>query len=393
MKYDFDTVCDRYNTHCAKWDFAEQSFKVKGILPMSVGDMDFRTPQEIIDAIKKMADHGIFGYSVVPDSYYEALAEWQRKRHGWDIQKEWVVLCPGVVPSIRLLVKAFTQPGDQVIVQSPVYPPFFNVVRDNGCEVIDSPLRVENGKYVMDLVDLEKKITPRTKMMLLCSPHNPVGRVWREDELRQLGELCLERDILVVSDEIHEDIVFESCKHVPYPLASGKFAERSIVCTSASKTFNLAGLKTSNTIIPDENLRKQFTAIARASAMPSPNTFGVIAAEAAYRYGEPWLEQLLDYLEGNITFLKQYASEKIPGLRIIEPEGTYFVLLDFNRCGINPGKLSTFVREDAKVGLQAGTHFGYLQEGFERMNIACARSIVAEGLKRLEKTVNELGKC
>ncbi len=393
MRYDFDSVISRYNTNSVKWDFAEQFFQVRDIWPMWVADMDFRVPEPVIDAVKKVADQGIFGYTRASDSYYEALMKWMKTRHGWDIQKEWVALCTGVVPAIRMVIKAFTQPGDEVIVQTPVYYPFFDVIRDNSCEILDNPLRLENGKYMMDLADLERKINRRTKLILLCSPHNPVGRVWQEKELRELGELCLKNNILVVADEIHEDIVYDGFKHIPFPLVSKEFADKSIVCTSASKSFNLAGLKTSNIIISNPEIRQHFSDTVRSCGLQSPNLFGLVATEAAYQYGEEWLEQLLDYLQGNVTLVTEYAAERMPGLKVTQPEGTYLLWLDFRNCGISPDRLGKFVREEAKVGLEAGTIFGCKEDGFERMNIACPRSILAEGLRRLEATVKLLKDC
>ncbi|MFC1937611.1 MalY/PatB family protein, partial [Chloroflexota bacterium] len=239
MKYDFDTVIDRYNTGSVKWDFAEAIFSVKGILPMWVADMDFRSPQPVIDALKKVADHGIFGYSRMMPPYYEAVTGWMKRRHNWDIEKDWIVSSPGMIPAIYAALRAFTEPGDQVIVQTPAYYPFFEAVTGNKCEILDNPLQMENGQYVMDLADLERKINPRSKILILCSPHNPISRVWRKEELRELGELCLKNDILVVSDEIHMDIVYEGFKHVPFTTIAEEFADKAIVCTAASKTFNL----------------------------------------------------------------------------------------------------------------------------------------------------------
>ena len=387
MKYDFDTVIDRRGTCSVKWDLAEQSFKVKDILPMWVADMDFRSPQPVVDALREVAERGIFGYTGVPDSYYEAVAGWMRKRHGWNIEKEWFVLTPGVVPALRLLVKTFTQPGDQVVVQTPVYYPFFDVIKGNGCEMLDNPLRLEGDQYSMDFDDLWRKIGPRTKMIILCSPHNPIGRVWGLAELKALGDLCLSRDILVVSDEIHGDLIQRGFRHTPFPVASPNFVQKSIVCTAASKTFNLPGLKTSNIIIADKEKRDRFCAVMRSCGMGAPNMFGLAATEAAYRHGEPWLEALLDYLRDNVKFITEFAAAKIPGLRVIQPQGTYLVWLDFRGCGIDPARLGVFVREDAKVGLEAGKMFGCNEDGFERMNTACPRSVLEEGLTRLEKAV------
>jgi cystathionine beta-lyase len=387
MKYDFDAVIDRYDTNSIKWDFAEKLFRVKDILPMWVADMDFRVAEPIVTALKKTAEHGIFGYSEITDSYYNALIDWMKRRHSWQMEKEWVAFSPGVVPAIHVLVKAFTSPGDQVILQTPAYPPFFNAVKINDREILDNPLRLANGQYVMDLDDLERKIGPRTRMLLLCSPHNPVGRVWQKEELLELGKLCLRHGILIVSDEIHQDIVYAGSQHIPLPLVSKAFADRTVVCTSVSKTFNLAGLQMSNIVISNAELRKRFIHKMEKCGIYSPNSFGIVAAQAAYQYGEPWLEQLLDYLQGNITFLMQYIADRIPGLKAIQPQGTYLVWLDFRDCGIDADRLKDFVRKEAKVGLQAGTVFGCKEVGFERMNIACPRATLAEGLHRIERAV------
>jgi cystathionine beta-lyase len=387
MKYDFDVVISRRGTGSAKWDRAEQLFRVKGILPMWVADMDFKSPEPIIKALKKTAERGIFGYTTIPDSYYEAVISWMKKRHQWDIQKDWIVLTPGVVPALRLLVKAFTHPGDQVIVQTPVYNPFFDAIKDNGCEILDNPLQLKGQQYSMDLSDLERKITTRTKMIILCSPHNPISRVWTKNELKKLGDLCTRNNIMIVSDEIHCDLVYRGFKHIPFPTVSPKFSDNVIVCTAASKTFNLPGLRTSNIIISNPELKKQFTAMMRNCGMSSPNMFGIAATEAAYHYGEAWLEQLLDYLEGNIEFLQQFVARRIPGVKVIQPQGTYLLWLDFRNCGIKPDRLGKCVREDARVGTEAGTQFGCKEEGFERMNIACPRITLSRALHRIEKAV------
>ena len=390
MKYDFDSVIDRRNTNSVKWDLADERFNVENILPMWVADMDFRVPQPVIDALKRVAEYGVFGYSTVPQSYYDAVIDWIRKRHNWEVEEEWLVFTPGVIAAINILVRTFTSPGDQVIVQTPGYYPFFNAITNNDREIFDNPMNLENDLYVMDFDDLQDKINTRTKMIILCSPHNPVGRVWKEQELTRLGQLCLENDILVVSDDIHCDLVYDGFEHVPFASISKEFADRSVTCTSASKTFNLPGLKTSNIIIPNPGLREAFSSMLRSCGISSPNIFGIAATEAAYRYGEAWLEQLLVYLQGNMAFLEQYASTRIPGLRIIPLQGTYLAWLDFRGCGINREKLGNFVREDARVALQPGTIFGCREEGFERMNIACPRSTLEEGLRRIEAAVNRL---
>jgi cystathionine beta-lyase len=387
MKYDFDTVVDRHNTNSIKWDFAEEIFKVKNVLPMWVADMDFRVPQSVIDATKKVAMHGIFGYSGVPLSYYEAFINWMKNHHKWDIKKKWVTFAPGGVPALHMIIKAFTKPRDQVIVQTPVYYPFFDAIKSGNCEIMDNPLRFENNRYTMDITDLKNKITSRTRMIILCNPHNPIGRVWQEDELKELGELCVKNNILVASDEIHQDIIFNDFKHIPFASISDLFADKSVTITGISKTFNLAGLQMSNIIIPNSSIRKRFNKMLGSCGLFLPNIFAIAATEAAYRNGTPWLKQLMKYLKENLTLLNSYVTEKIPGLRVIQPEGTYLVWLDFRDCGIDPSRLGCFVREDAKVALDEGTKFGSKEEGFERMNIACPRSTLLEGLRRIEEAV------
>lgn len=390
MRYDFDSAIDRHNTNSIKWDFMDSFFSVHGLLPMWVADMDFRAPGPVIDAVKRVAEHGIFGYSGIPDSYYDVLIQWMEHRHRWKIKKEWAVFTPGVVPALYMLVRAFTEPGDQVIVQTPVYYPFFDVIRNNNRELLDNPLRLEKGCYYMDIHDLENKLTSHTKMLILCNPHNPVGRVWSEKELGELGKLCLKNNILIVSDEIHEDIVYPGFTHIPFHSIAGEFADNCVVCTGASKTFNLPGLQVSNIIISNRDIKERFEKEIQRCGIFSPNIFGIAATEAAYRYGESWLTGLLDYLKGNIEFLKEFTAKKIPGLNIIEPQGTYLAWLDFRDCGVPPEKLSTFVREDAEVGLEAGAIFGCKEEGFERMNIACPRSILEEALTRIENAIRPM---
>lgn len=392
MAYDFDQIIERRQTNCVKWDRAEEFFGLKDILPMWVADMDFRAPQPIVDALGDVVRHGIFGYACVPDSYYEAVTRWMERRHSWPIKRDWVVTTPGVVPALHMLVKSFSVPGDQVIVQTPVYYPFFSAITRNDRQILDNPLRLQDGFYVMDLADLERKVTPQTKMLLLCSPHNPVGRVWSEGELRAIGEFCLSRNILVVSDEVHHDIVYPGHRHVPFASISSQFADHSVTCTGASKSFNLAGLQMSNIIIPNPSLADQFTATVRSSGINLPGIFGVAATEAAYRHCEPWLEELIRYLKGNLDLLNLYTDERIPGLKVVQPQGTYLVWLDFRGCGIPESALADFVRQEARIGLEAGTIFGAKEAGFERMNIACPRSILAEALSRIEQALSAISK-
>jgi cystathionine beta-lyase len=385
MKYDFDTVINRKGSGSVKWDRADNLYKVSDVIPMWVADMDFKSPPAIIKSLNKVAGWGIFGYTMAPDSYCESIIAWMKKRHDWEIQKDWIVFTPGVVPALRLLVKSFTQPGDQIIVQTPVYYPFFAAIKDNGCEILDNPLCLQDMQYAVDFDDLERKITPRTKMIILCSPHNPVSRVWTTAELKQLGEICIRHNILVVSDEIHSDVIYRGFKHVPFPAVSKEFQDHSVVCTAASKTFNLPGLRTSNIIISNPELRKSFTDVMRNCGMAPPNMFGIAATEASYRYGESWLKQLLVYLQGNVELFQQFAKDRIPGLKVIQPQGTYLLWLDFRDCRIEISQLETVLREKARVGLEAGEQFGCKEPGFRRMNIGCSRATLTEAMNRLEK--------
>jgi cystathionine beta-lyase len=391
MKYDFDKVINRTDHHSVKWDEIETTFGSKDVIPMWIADMDFMSPKPLIKAIKKAAEHGIYGYTSRPLSYYEAIINWMKKRHNWKVKKDWLAYSPGVVPAISLIIRTFSQPGDKVIIQTPVYYPFFRVIENNGRFVVSNPLKLENEQYVMDFEDLERKINdPRVKILILCSPHNPVGRVWNKKELIKLGEICLRNNIIVVSDEIHADILYEGYRHTPFASISEEFARNSITCTSPSKSFNLAGLRTSTIIIPNKKYYKVYNNVLNSLSLNEDNVFGVVALEAAYRYGEEWLTQLLDYLSKNLRFLTKYLEERIPKIKIIKPEGTYLAWLDCRRLGLDTMGLRDFMVKKAKVGLDDGYWFGPGGEGFERMNIACPRSILREGLNRIEKAINNL---
>ncbi len=390
MAYDFDSIIERRRTKSMKWDALEELFGQKDLIPLWVADMDFKSPPEVIEAVINRAEHGIFGYAGSYDSYFTAVVNWLKRRFQWEVEKEWIVPCPGVIPALNLLVRTFTNPGDKVIIQPPVYHPFYKAIRNNGCHVLQNPLKLEGGRYHMDFNDLEKKIDDRTRMLILCSPHNPVGRVWRREELVELAEICLKYDILVVSDEIHADLVYKNFRHVPFPIISREISTNCIVLTAPSKTFNLAGLQTSNTIIPDALLRKIFKAALESIGFSRPNIFGLEALEAAYTYGEPWLEALLSYLEGNLEFLTNYIEEKIPPLKVIRPEGTYLVWLDCRELGMTAAELENFMRTKVGLALNEGYIFGSGGEGFERINIACPRSLLKTALQKLEKAVREL---
>ncbi|ACR78872.1 MULTISPECIES: MalY/PatB family protein [Kosmotoga] len=389
-KYDFDKFIDRRETNSYKWDYLDEAFGTRDLIPMWVADMDFEAPKPVIEAIKNRAQHGCYGYTARPDSYYESIMNWLEKRHSWKVEKEWLLHSPGVVPGIVIAILAFTNPGDKVIIQTPVYHPFYSTVRENGRQLVKNPLKLENGKYFMNFEDLESKIDERARMLILCNPHNPGGRVWTEGELLKLGELCIKHDLIILSDEIHSDIIMPGYKHIPIASISQELADRTITYIAPSKTFNLAGLTTSTVIISNQRLRRIYNNMLSSLELNLGNVFGIVATEAAYRYGEEWLEQLLKYLKGNLEFLKKFISERLPEIKVVEPEGTYLVWLDFRGLGMDQEELRKFIIEKAKLGLNDGVTFGEEGKGFQRMNIACPRSILKKALEQLETAVKNL---
>jgi cystathionine beta-lyase len=385
VKYDFDRVIDRRNSDSNKWRTYGED-----ILPMWVADMDFQAPPQVIAAIQQRAQHGIFGYLIRPASYYTAIIDWMRARHGWNIQREWLAHSPGVVTALDLAVHAFTQPGDKIIVQPPVYFPFFTIVRNNGRQLAFNQLCPENGYYRMDLSDLERKIDSRTKAIMLCSPHNPVGRVWTKEELTAFGELCLRKNILIFSDEIHSDLILPGHKHIPLAAIAPEIANITITLIAPSKTFNVPGLYTAAAIIPNNRLHTQFNHLLENFALNASNTFGMVAWEAAYRHGEDWLEELLDYLQGNIDYAIRFFQQRIPKIKATCPEGTYLLWLDCRELGLDHDNLRDLFLKQAQVALNEGHTFGPGGEGFMRMNIGCPRAILQEGLERIERAAKNL---
>jgi cystathionine beta-lyase len=390
MKYDFDKVVDRRNTSSMKWDQAGKVFGTEDILPMWVADMDFEVPPAVVEALTKAAVHGVFGYTARLPSLYEAFIAWVRKRHGWEVKREWMLFSPGGVPAINLAVMAFSEPGDKVIVQSPVYYPFLLAIRNNGRELANNQLRFRDGRYEMDFEDLERKAASGAKVLILCNPHNPVGRVWRRDELSRLGEICVTHEVVVVSDEIHADLIFKGFTHVCTASISEEIAESTVALMAPSKTFNLAGLEACAVVAPNRRLFDKFYHCLEKTGLGMTNTFGITAFEAAYRHGEEWLRQLMEYLQENLEFLMHYFRERIPKIKVIRPEGTYLVWLDCRELGMDPKSLKSFMIEEAKVGLNDGPKFGAGGEGFQRINIACPRCTLEEGLRRIERAVNGL---
>ena len=385
---DFDKVINRKGTRCLKYDFAEKRGMPADVLPLWVADMDFKTSSYVEDAIIEQAGHGIFGYSDALAPYFEIVKAWMKKHHDWEIQEDWLVKTPGVVFALAMAVKAYTEPGDGVLIQQPVYYPFSEVIKDNGRRVVSSNLYLgDDNRYHIDFDDFEKKITEeQIKLFFLCSPHNPVGRVWTKEELTRLGDICVKHHVIVVSDEIHHDFVFKG-KHYVFAGLKKEYEDISITCTAPSKTFNLAGMVMSNIFIPNREMRHKFRKQMDAAGTSQLGIMGLVACEAAYGKGEEWYQAMLSYVKGNIEFTKQYVEENLPGVRMTEHEGTYLVWLDFRETGIGVEELDTLIIQKAKLWLDSGKIFGESGNGFQRINVACPRSILREALERIKKEV------
>ncbi|HYL81327.1 MAG TPA: MalY/PatB family protein [Candidatus Acidoferrum sp.] len=391
MSHPCDTIVERRHTACLKWDGIESRYGVKGddLLPMWVADMEFRPPEAVIQALVQRAAHGICGYPADLPAYHEAIQGWMRRRHGWEIKGEWIASAPGVVSAVNLLIRTLTNRGDGVVLQPPVYYPFFRGVEENGCRVIHNPLRFDGTRYVMDFEDLERKLD-QAKLLILCSPHNPVGRVWTREELLRLGQLCLERGVVVISDEIHADLTFSGHPHTVFATLSEALAQASVVCTSPSKTFNIPGLQPGVIVIPNPRLRRDLQRTLRACGIPEPNVFCLEAVKAAYHQGEPWLKELLAYLEENHAVLRRFVAQEIPRLRVVEAEGTYLAWLDCRGLGLEPKALGQFLLDKARLVLSQGYTFGPGGEGFIRINLACPRAMLEDGLGRLASAIGSL---
>lgn len=388
---DFDSVIERRNTRSLKYDFAAERGRSEDILPMWVADMDFKTSSYIEDALAERVREGVFGYSEVKTPYFETVRDWMVRRHGWQPQEAWLVKTPGVVTALAMAVKAYTEPGDAVLIQLPVYYPFAEVIEDNGRRVVSNTLyRGEENRYHMDFADFEQKIVQNeVKLFLLCNPHNPVGRVWTAEELTQLGDLCMKHGVIVVSDEIHEDFVFQG-KHQVFAGLKKEYEDRCIVCTSPSKTFNLATMVLSNIFIPNRDLRKRFRKQLDAAGISQLGVMGLIACETAYSKGEEWYLAMHAYVRDNIAYVKNYVEQNLPGVRMTEHEGTYLVWLDFSGTGLSETELEDLIVNRAKLWLDGGTMFGECGKGFQRINVACPRSILKEAMKRLEGALEEI---
>ncbi len=386
----FDEVIERKNTDSLKWDYCRQRFGRADILPMWVADMDFKSPAPIAQAIMSRAEHGVFGYTEVSDRVSDILSGWMKRRHNWLIDKQWVVYSPGVVTSVNTAILAFTEPGDKVLMQTPIYYPFYSSISKNNRELVLNPLINNNGTYEMDFSDLEKKLADNVKIFIFCSPHNPIGRVWRLNELKEVLRLCKKYNVMLISDEIHSDLVFKGHKHIPIASLSEDDYNNCITLISPTKTFNIAGLSVSAAIINDTRLKSSFISTLNKNGAGMLNIFGLEAAVAAYSHCEAWLEELLVYLEQNLDIMVEYFEKNIPSIKVIRPEATYLAWLDCKGLPVAAEKLNAFFTYEAGVGLNDGITFGKEGNGFQRINFACPRSLLLEGLDRIRTAVSKL---
>ena len=383
---DFDTIIDRKNTDCLKYDFAKRRGMPEDVLPLWVADMDFKTSSYVEDALAERARHGIFGYSESQTPYFEIVRDWMKRHHDWEVKEPWLIKTPGVVFALAMAVKAYTEPGDGVLIQSPVYYPFSEVIEDNGRRIVSNTLVLgEDHKYHIDFEDFERQIKEnQIKLFFLCNPHNPVGRVWTTEELTRLGDICLKYQVTVVSDEIHSDFIFRG-RHQVFADLKREYADITVTCTAPSKTFNLAGLLLSNIFISNRELRHKFRQQVNAAGISQLSPFGLVACETAYTQGEEWYQAMLVYVAENIAFTKEYVEKHLPGVEMVEHEGTYLVWLDFRKTGLSVEELEDLIVNRAKLWLDSGKIFGKSGEGFQRINVACPRQILEEALHRIRE--------
>lgn len=382
MKYNFDELISRRGTNSYKWDSASDV----EVLPMWVADMDFRTAPQVIDALNKRVTHGIFGYVKVPDEYYEAVINWFAKRHHWQMQRDWIIYTSGVVPAISAIIKAMTKPGEKVLVQTPVYNCFFSSIRNNECNIVDSPLVYHDNTYSVDFDDLEKKTSdPLVKVMLLCNPHNPAGRVWTKEELQHIGNICIKNNVFIIADEIHCELVYPGHSYTPFASISNDFLLHSATCTSPSKAFNLAGLQIANITIADSNIRNRVDKAININEVCDVNPFGVAGLIAAYNEGEDWLNQLLAYLHSNYIYLKNFFADNLPMFPVTQLEGTYLVWIDCSALNKSSDDIVDSLLKKEKLWLNEGSMYGETGRNFVRINIACPRESLMQGLLRLKQ--------
>jgi len=382
VRFNFDKVIERQGTYSIKHEPAARGLP-DAILPMWVADMDFQSAPCITEALEARVKHGIYGYSMPDTEYFDTVQGWFEQRFGWKTKREWLAQTPGVVNTIYIAIRALTEPGDGVVIQQPVYHPFMYAIRDTGRRLLNNELVYDEGRYTVDYADLEEKIKDAA-LFILCSPHNPVGRVWTREELQKMGEICLRHGVIVISDEIHQDFVYPGSRHYMLADLDESFADITVTCTSPSKTFNLAGLQLSNTFIPNGELRGRFLKMYKSCGLNEPGVMGLVACKAAYDGGAEWLGELISYLGGNFGLIREFLHTRLPMVRLVEPEGTYLAWLDFSELGHSAQELDRLIRDKAGLWLVGGTTFGDCGAGFQRMNIACPRSVLSEGLARLE---------
>lgn len=376
----FDEIIPRRGTNSCKWD----SHGDEGTLPMWVADMDFRTAPAIIDALKQRVEHGIFGYTHIPQRYYDATINWFKRRHNWVINPDWIIYTSGVVPALSAIIKALTSPGDKILAQTPVYNCFFSSIRNNGCEVVSNSLIRKDDTYIIDFDDFEKKAAdPAVKLFLLCNPHNPAGRVWTKDELTRLGNICIKHNVIVVSDEIHCELVFNNYKYTPFASISPEFQKTTITCCSPSKSFNIAGLQIANIISSDTLIRERINKAININEVCDVNPFGIEALIAAYEQGENWLKELVEYLHSNYLITKEFFEEKMPNLQVLKLEGTYLAWVDCKSLNISSEEIKDILMKRENVLINEGTMYGDDGEGYIRINLACPKSVLLEGLNRI----------
>ena len=388
-KYNFDAMVDRRGTSCLKYDFGMKRKGRDDLLPLWVADMDFKLPEEILADLRKRVDHGIFGYTDPDAEYYAALDRWFSIHHGYHVDPATVTVGCGVVYGLATGVKAFSEPGDTIIIQQPVYYPFREVIEDNGRKFINSQLRYENGKYTIDFDDFEKKIIEnKVKVFILCNPHNPVGRVWKKEELEKLGDICLKHNVIIMDDEIHCDFTFPGHKTTSFMTLDAKYRKNLVLYTSPSKTFNVAGLQPANIIIPDEGLRAKYRKANSAAGYSQGNVMGMAAVKAVYTKGDEWVKELLEYINGNMEYVRDFVKTNLPKAHLVEPEGTYLLWIDFSGYGFTDEELEHIMVDEAKLWLDSGKIFGPATAQFERFNIACQRATVQQAFKQLKDAID-----
>ncbi|MFA1822514.1 MalY/PatB family protein [Virgibacillus oceani] len=385
----FSELHNRKNTRSVKWDMLEPVFQTSDVLPMWVADMDFKAPEAVNNALIKRADHGIYGYTIIDDDVETAIVNWLERRHGWKIDQKWLTFSPGVVTSLHMAIQAFTEPNDKVLVQTPVYGPFYNVIESHQRELVRNELVYKDTYYTIDFQDFEEKLKTGVKAFILCSPHNPVGRVWKKEELEEMARLCLKYDVLIISDEIHADLVLAGNKHIPIASLSEEIAENTITMMAPSKTFNLAGLQASFIVTENKDKRLRLQEFLGKQGFHMLNTMGNAAIEAAYNHGEEWLDELLTVIDDNKKHVMEMFAKNTPELKVINAEGTYLLWIDCNGLNMDNKQLKKFMIEKAKVGLNAGIEYGDEGGQFMRMNLACPKSTVEEGVKRIVDAVAE----